>query len=151
MGRCKDLLQSERGRELIGYLFFGILTTVVNIAVFMAMDAAGVHYLVATVIAWVAAVLFAYVTNKLFVFKSKHATRSAFLREMGLFFGARLLSLGIDEAGMYLLVEWLCLNKTMSKIGMNVVVIAFNYVLSKLVIFKAAKSGENGPAGHDIA
>ena len=114
-------------REMLSYIFFGICTTVVNIVVFQACTAL-LHWnwAVSNVLAWILSVLFAFVTNKLFVFQSKAVT----------FFAARVLSLGIDMAGMWLLLDCLNVNSLLSKILMNVVVIIVNYILSKFIIFR---------------
>ena len=124
-------------REMLSYIFFGVCTTVVNIAVFQACTAL-LHWnwAVSNVLAWVLSVLFAFVTNKLFVFQSKKSGSKRFIWEAVTFFAARVLSLGIDMAGMWLLLDCLGVNRLFSKIIMNVVVIIVNYILSKFIIFR---------------
>lgn len=126
--------------EMILYIVFGVLTTIINILVYTFLrprlplnEVAAV--LTANAIAWVLAVAFAFITNKLFVFKSKSFEAGLFWWELITFVGARLLSLGVDELGMFLLVSVLHVGDLLSKIIVNVLVVMINYVLSKLVIF----------------
>lgn len=126
--------------EMILYIVFGVLTTIINIIVYTFLrprlplnEVAAV--LTANAIAWVLAVAFAFVTNKLFVFKSKSFEAKLFWWELLTFVGARLISLGVDELGMFLLVNVLHIGDLLSKIIVNVLVVIINYVLSKLVIF----------------
>ena len=130
--------------ETVSYLVFGALTTVVNILAFWALcDALHMNEMVANVIAWVVSVLFAYVTNRLFVFESTASGARAMVREMALFFAARALSLGIDEGGMLLLRVVLQWDKMVAKVLVNVLVIIFNYFASKLLIFRSEERKEN--------
>lgn len=124
-------------REMLSYIFFGVCTTVVNIAVFQAWHCPSPLELGCEQrFAWVLSVLFAFVTNKLFVFQSKKSGSKRFIWEAVTFFAARVLSLGIDMAGMWLLLDCLGVNSLFSKILMNVVVIIVNYILSKFIIFR---------------
>lgn len=133
--------------ETISYLFFGVLTTVVNYIVFwlalrlMGEDGA----LWANVIAFAAAVLFAYVTNKLFVFNSKCWAWAVLRREFPSFVGGRLFSFALEEVGLWLCVDILSVGDAalfgvngvlIAKAVLNVVVIAVNYILSKFLIFR---------------
>ena len=81
-------------------------------------------------------VLFAFITNKLFVFESKSFNAKILFKEMLSFFVARIVSLGIDMGGMYVLLDVFKLNKMLSKIVVNVIVIVANYIFSKLFVFK---------------
>jgi putative flippase GtrA len=123
--------------EMIFYLIFGILTTVVNVLTYGLLRSS-LHWdvLAANTTAWVLSVAFAFFTNKLFVFKSKSFAGNFFLRELVTFVGARLLSLGVDTLGMLLMVNVLTWNDWLAKIIMNVIVVFINYVLSKMIIFK---------------
>ena len=86
-------------KEVISYLFFGVLTTVVNFVVYFACtDGLHINYLAATAVSWVAAVLFAYVTNRKWVFESKVSGFMPILREMAVFVGCRVFS-GVMEMG----------------------------------------------------
>ena len=118
----------KKYREILLYLVFGVLTTLCNIVSYFALnDLLHIHYLVANALAWVLSVLFAYLTNRTWVFESKSQGFSAIAREMGLFFGCRLLS------GVF---DLLAQNDMIAKIASNVVVIVLNYLFSKLIIFK---------------
>lgn len=121
-------------KELVLYVIFGVLTTLVNILVyFLFARGFHVHYLCSNIVAWVASVLFAYVTNRIWVFESKS---SNIIKEISLFFGGRLFSGILDTALMYLFIDLLLLSDVFSKIVVQVIVVIMNYVLSKFVIFK---------------
>ena len=123
-------------KEILWYGFFGVLTTLINIISFDLLDKAGVTVYLANFIAWVLSVLFAFITNKLFVFGSKSFKPMILFKEMFSFFLARVVSLGIDMGGMYLLLDVFKVKKLLSKIVVNVIVIVANYVFSKLFVFK---------------
>ena len=124
-------------REGMRYLVFGVLSTIINIVVFAICERIlHLSTIISNVIAWIIAVVFAYVTNKLYVFDSVTDTKKAFLKEMISFFVARLLSLGIDVLIMYIGVTLIGINDILTKVIANIVVIIANYVMSKLFIFK---------------
>jgi len=121
-------------KEMIAYIIFGILTTVVNIVVYIIFERyLGVNYVISNVIAWFLSVLFAYITNRIWVFESKNDN---ILKEIVLFFGGRLFSGVIDTALMVLFIEILLLGDFISKIIVQVIVVILNYIISKLVVFK---------------
>lgn len=123
--------------EMISYIVFGVLTTVINIAVFQAANK-GLNWSwqAANILAWILAVLFAFITNKLCVFKSKSFQATILLKEFAEFIGARLLSLGVDYACLWLLIDVCHWDGLWAKIVDNVLVVIINYALSKLVIFR---------------
>ena len=123
-------------KEIILYLFFGVITTLVNILTFQGCRILGVPLFLSNLIAWILSVLVAFITNKLFVFESKSISFSALMKETVLFFMARVLSLGIDMAVIACMVNVLMVNELFSKVVSNVIVIVANYVLSKFIIFK---------------
>ena len=127
----------KKYQSVIAYLFFGGLTTLINFVVFFIFDS-GLHwnYQVANFIAWFLSVLFAFFTNKLFVFQSKSLDKKVMTKEILSFFFFRILSLGIDMLGMYICISLINLSKMLSKIIMNIIVIVANYVFSKIFIFK---------------
>ena len=98
MDKLKSLFKKVVNRETVLYIVFGVLTTLVNFVSFKLFDVLlGTKlYLVTNVIAWVIAVAFAYVTNKLFVFESKSWALPVIRREIPSFVAARLFSLGAD-------------------------------------------------------
>ena len=119
------------------YLFFGVCTTLVNIAAYRICSY-GIHLSItaSTVIAWIVSVLFAYVTNRKWVFESKAADPGAIIRELISFFAARLSTGLLDLAIMYVFAEKMQINDMAVKIVSNVIVIVLNYVLSKLIVFR---------------
>jgi putative flippase GtrA len=124
-------------RETISYVIFGVLTTLVNMIVYgLCYNTLGLHNLISNAVAWVVAVLFAYAVNKLFVFRSRTQTAAQTLREFGLFIAARLFSFGVDELGMWLLVDIARVNGGLAKIAVNIIVLLMNYFFSKRIIFK---------------
>lgn len=127
----------KKYEELIAYVFFGGMTTLVNIVVFFVMnDLCRIHYLIANAAAWLASVLFAYVTNRKWVFKSKCRGAAAIIREMSLFIGARVMSGLGDMLIMFVCIDVARLPSLLAKIASNVFVVIFNYIFSKLIIFK---------------
>lgn len=124
-------------KELISYVFWGAATTAVNYCVyFLCTQVFLVHYLVSNVLAWVAAVAFAFVVNKLFVFASKSWAWRKTFSELWKFVSARILS-GVLETGiLFLFVELLRLPDGPVKVAAGVLVIILNYAVSKWLIFK---------------
>ncbi|WP_198022546.1 GtrA family protein [Carnobacterium pleistocenium] len=123
--------------EVIGYLIFGGLTTVVNIIVFYLFDSIlGVHYLVANALAIIVSILFAFFTNKKYVFKSSTPTFQLWLKEFSLFVSFRLLSAVFDMGSMWLLVDGLDFDANWAKIITQFIVVVLNYAFSKFFIFK---------------
>ncbi|QHJ70600.1 GtrA family protein [Planococcus halotolerans] len=134
----------KKNREIVNYIIMGILTTGVNIVSYYVLTEAGVlDYRIATVIAWAVSVLFAYVTNKKYVFGSRTSGLRELLHEVSSFFFFRILSLGIDFIMMIVLVELVVMDDFLAKIIANGVVIVFNYVVSKQIIFKNSVSAKN--------
>lgn len=124
-------------KELVLYVVFGALTTVVSFVSYYACNTMlGIHYLASNIVSWILAVLFAYITNKLFVFESKGLSKKELAREFFAFIAARLVSLGMEELGLWLMIGALHWNENLAKLIMQVVVVIANYVFSKLFIFK---------------
>jgi len=116
------------------YLVFGVLTTVVSLIVFYALELLGSGYWVATVFKNVAGILFAYFTNRGMVFGSK-AKGSEKLIEFYKFVSSRLLTFALDLGMMYVLVDLFFVNEMVSGTLSTVIVIILNYVLSKIFVF----------------
>lgn len=124
-------------REIIDYIIFGGLTTMVNIVAFFIFDTLlGWPYLIANAIAIVVSILFAYVTNKLFVFKTRDMTASENIVEFLKFIGFRLISGLADMAAMWMLVDLISIDTNIAKLLTQFIVVVLNYVFSKLFIFK---------------
>ncbi len=126
----------NKTKEILWYGFFGVLTTLINIISFCLLDKIGLNTYIANLIAWVISVLFAFITNKLFVFHSKKFSFSVFMRELLSFLFFRVLSLGIDMGGLFVCLDLLHFSKIVSKILVNILVIIANYIFSKLFVFK---------------
>lgn len=134
--RITKLMKKFLNRETISYLVFGILTTIVNYASYELCKWLGIHYTASTIIAWVLAVAFAYITNKLYVFESKSFEKSVLLKEIPAFVGCRVFSGLCDLAFMVFAVEFLRINDSVAKLVANVFVVVINYIFSKLFIFR---------------
>lgn len=123
-------------QEMVNYVFFGGLTTLVNIIVFFLLDTGlGCPYLIANAIAIVVSILFAYVTNKIWVFQSKTENFQETFYEFTKFIGFRLLSGLADMATMWVLVDLLIIDSSISKLLTQFIVVVLNYVFSKFFIF----------------
>ena len=131
----------KRKKEVISYLFFGVLTTLINILSYVVLSKLfEVDYKLATTIAWVISVLFAFITNKLYVFNSKETNIVLVAKEFSSFTIFRLLSYLMDLGVMVLMIEWLKTDDLIAKIVANFFVVIFNYFASKYVIFKKKES-----------
>ena len=127
----------EKHRDKILYVVFGVLCTAINTGVYwICAHPLNMPVLPGTMIAWFLAVLFAYLTNRKWVFHSEASTRGEYIREFVYFYLCRLATGLLDWALMYLLVDRLHWDDLPVKIGVNLLVILLNYIASKLVIFK---------------
>lgn len=137
-------------RELSMYLVFGVLTTALNWSIYSVL----VKYLgfdinTGNIIAWTVAVVFAFITNKIWVFNSKATSPKLVLKEFVLFLGSRGFS-GVIEIGGLPLLVWLGMGQTvfnveafLAKIVISFVVIILNFVFSKLIVFKKKKEDQD--------
>ena len=127
----------EKYREVISYLFFGVLTTAVNFIVYLPVyNILGLSASVSNMIAWVVAVVFAYFVNKIYVFRSLDWSRKTVIPELTKFIAARVLS-GVLETGILLVtVDILGWNGNIWKFVTQVLVVISNYVFSKLIVFR---------------
>lgn len=127
----------EKYKSILMYLFFGICTTVINIVTYwifyIYLDFPNI---LSTIFSWIISVLFAYITNKLWVFESRSFDKKVLVREITTFFGARFISGVIDLGIMFVFVDILFSPAMVVKFISNVFVVIFNYIASKLVIFK---------------
>lgn len=124
------------------YIFFGGLTTLVSVGTQFISYALGASTAAATSISWIIAVMFAFFSNKLWVFGSKSFEKKLFLREFFSFIGARLLSFLLELGFMLLTVDVLLWNKYIMKLIAQVFVLVLNYIFSKFFIFKKKKEKE---------
>lgn len=139
----------KKYKEVINYLIFGVLTTIVSLVtkyllLFTILDASNALQLqIAVVISWIVACMFAYITNRIWVFESKTTN---IIKEMTKFFVARLATLGMEMLIMFVFVTALGLNSDMWVIVWTLVaqvaIIIGNYILSKLIVFKNKEKEE---------
>lgn len=134
----KDLI--KKYKDVVPYAVFGVFTTIVNIAVYWVM-AHPFHLgvMLSTIIAWIVAVLFAYLTNRKWVFHSEAHTSQEVFREIISFFVCRIATGVVDWGCMFIFVDMLHFNDVIIKAAANILVIILNYVASKLVIFRHTK------------
>ena len=152
MNMIKTLI--TKYKELIVYFVFGLCTTVVNLITFKIFNLilGDEKYLISNVFAWFFSVVFAYTTNKIFVFKSKDWGMKTLFKEVISFFSSRVFTFVIEESGMYFLVDVMNLKdvqldvfvvivsgEMISKLIVGVLVVIINYIFSKMFIFKKKK------------
>lgn len=161
MKKIKELYLKHK--EIVNYMIFGVMTTVIDFGVYTPLTAifgadyklAGVlpWYIITSVIAWIAAVLFAYITNKKWVFEGKDWSAETVTRELTSFAGGRILTLLLQLFLMWLMIDVTHLNKTALftliagvvgfegdfavKAMVAVVVVILNYIISKLFVFRS--------------
>lgn len=125
-------------KEVINYLVFGGLTTVVNfVCYFLFSKIFGIEEVTSSGLSWFFSVLFAYITNKIFVFESKTTTLKELTKEIISFFLARVLSGILCDVGTFaVMVKVIGINDVIAKLVTQVMVVILNYVLSKWIIFK---------------
>lgn len=133
--KIKKLVQKHW--DILSYLFFGGLTTLVNYVVYLPCYN-WLHFsaAVSNAIAWVAAVIFAYLTNKPFVFRSREWSAKTVLPELTKFVGCRVGSGLLETAILFVCVDLLNWNGNIWKLVTSVLVVILNYVASKLLVFK---------------
>lgn len=129
----------QKYRELISYLIVGGLTTVVSLGVYYGCvltfldPEVAVQLQAANVLSWIAAVTFAYFTNRKYVFESKNENR---LQEAAAFYGSRVTTLLLDMLCMFLMVTLMGWNDKVAKLIVQVLVTVANYILSKFLVFR---------------
>ncbi len=133
----------KKYEEAVNYLFFGFLAFLVNMLAYAAAakvlgadEDKVVLVLIATAFAWVVAVLFAYWTNRTFVFKSKVTDKTGMHKEFVSFISARIVTGIMELVLMYILVDVIRVDDVVSKFICNVIVIVSNYIFSKLWVFR---------------
>ena len=145
-----------KNKEMLLYLFFGVLTTAVSFVtagiskvlldimntknIITLLEQAGIGKggvsTTSTVISWICAVTFAYITNRIWVFESEAEGKKAIISEAASFYGGRIFTLLVEMFMMWLGYSLLSFNYWVTKIVANVVVLILNYVISKLVVFR---------------
>ncbi len=125
----------KKYKETVFYLIFGVLTTLISIAVFMLLCDFGLKATIANTIATVIAVVFAFVTNKIYVFESKNFAMKAVINEFLKFTLSRFATYLIETAILFVFVDTLNYNSTYLKILTSILIIILNYILSKKAVF----------------
>lgn len=154
--KIKALL--SKNRELITYGIFGVATTLVNMAIYYLLmlipffkselsvsvldKTYEVGYLLANATAFLGAVIFSYIVNRRYVFQNKVSGRAAVTRQFLSFLGTRLVSFGIEEVLMFVLVEKALVGEYIVKWPVAVIVVVLNYVFGKLIVFRKPKARE---------
>lgn len=129
----------KKYKEIINYLIVGVLTTVVSLGVYYVCVLTflepnqAIQLQAANVISWIAAVTFAYFTNRKFVFESKNPDM---LKEASAFVGARVATLLMDMLCMFIMVTCMGLNDKIAKLVVQVIVTVANYIFSKIFVFR---------------
>lgn len=130
----------EKYWDVLSYLFFGVLTTAVNYLVYLpCYNLVGLSAAVSNAVAWVFAAVFAYLTNKTFVFRSHDWSRKTVLPELVKFLGCRVGSGAVETAILLIAVDILAWNGNLWKLLTSVLVVVLNYVGSKLLVFTRKK------------
>ena len=137
MKKCMELY--KKYKEIINYLIVGVLTTVVSLGTYYACALTflnpdnALQLQIANIISWIAAVAFAYFTNRKFVFESKNPDM---LKESSAFVGARVTTLLMDMFCMFIMVTCMGISDKIAKLIVQVIVTVANYVLSKVLVFR---------------
>lgn len=135
--KLSTLLSNHKTREIILYVFFGGLTTIVSIVIFLIFTRLFLfNAVISNVISWIISVCFAYLTNRKWVFVSKKSGLKAIGGEVIAFFASRSFSGLIETAIIYIFVDILGLYDLAVKIAATVIVIILNYILSKIIVFR---------------
>ena len=128
----------KKYKEIIVYLVFGVLSTIVNfVSYFIFARVIGIDEVISSGLSWLCAVIFAYITNKIFVFNSKTSTAKQLIKEAITFISCRVVSGIFCDVGTFaIMVKVLRINDMIAKVITQVMVVIVNYIFSKLVIFK---------------
>lgn len=133
----KTFLKKILNREVISYIICGALTTFVNLIIYrLCYDTLSLNLMLANIIAWAGAVLFAYIVNKIFVFQSKTKEHSEIIKELIGFFGGRIGTLVVESVILYTFVTMLNFDEMIIKLIAQFIVLVLNFIISKLFVFK---------------
>ncbi|EOT41035.1 GtrA family protein [Enterococcus dispar] len=135
--KFRNELEKRHLWEVFIYLFFGGLTTLVNIIIyFIFREGIKTNYVIANIVANAVAIVFAFITNKIWVFHSKTKDIKELIIEFSKFVFYRLLSFGLDMISMVIFIDILQTGDLLAKLFTQVLVVIANYLFSKLFIFK---------------
>lgn len=135
----------KKYQEIINYLIVGVLTTVVSIVTYFLFSLVldienNILFILANVLSWICAVIFAYVTNKKFVFNTTTSNKKEEIKVFSMFVSSRITTLLIELAFMFITVKVMLINDKIAKVVAQFIVIVLNYILSKLFVFKKKNS-----------
>ena len=124
-------------KQILLYLFFGVLAVILNLALFAGFEyGLGLNELVNNIICWVICVLVQFFTNRTWVFETHTENLAGFFRQMAEFFGGRLFTLVVEEVILLVFITWLGGNAMVVKSTGQILVILLNYLISKFWVFK---------------
>jgi len=126
-------------REISLYTVFGVLTTLISIGTYKLFLDLNIHYVIATTLSATIAVIFAFITNKVYVFRSKGDIVSEGIR----FFSGRILVFVIETLALIIAVSWMKFDEFYSKLAVTAMVIILNYLYSKFIVFKKGGRSED--------
>lgn len=131
----------KKYQEIINYLIVGILTTVVSIVTYFLFSLIldienNILFILANVLSWICAVIFAYITNKKFVFNTTTSNKKEEIKVFSMFVSSRITTLLIELAFMFITVKVILIDDKIAKVIAQFIVIVLNYILSKLFVFK---------------
>ena len=131
----------KKYQEIINYLIVGVLTTVVSIVTYFLFSLIldienNILFILANVLSWICAVIFAYITNKKFVFNTTTSNKKEEIKVFSMFVSSRITTLLIELAFMFVTVKIILINDKIAKVIAQFIVIVLNYILSKLFVFK---------------
>ena len=127
----------KKYKEMLLYLFFGGLSFIVSIATYALFNVGmNINELIANVLSWIITVMFAFLTNRVWVFQSPTNGVAEFVKQMFVFYSGRVITLVVEEVILLVFITWLGFNSMLVKVVAQVIVILLNYVISKLVVFR---------------
>lgn len=135
----KNWIEKLYHNDMVRYIFFGVCTTVVNLAVFYVLRKFGMALTLANFISIVAAIIFAYVVNSIFVFHDNCTCLKDHIRPFCKFVSARLITMVVEIVGVWLIVKVMGLNDMVGKLCTQVIVTVLNYIFSKFFVFTTGK------------
>lgn len=131
----------KKYQEIINYLIVGVLTTLISIITYFLFSLIldienNILFILANVLSWICAVVFAYITNKKFVFNAKTSNKKEEIKVFSMFVSSRITTLIIELVFMFITVKVMLIDDKIAKVVAQFIVIVLNYVLSKLFVFK---------------
>ena len=126
--------------EILRYFIIGVCTTAINIVAFWLFGKLfGIRELTANILAWIVSTIFAFITNSLFVFRVRPENAGELLRFFTRFIGERLFTLGVEELILFVFVTVMKWERMPVKVVAQIIVIALNFLISKLLVFRRKK------------